>query len=505
MDDGARIEREAVIALVRAGRVLDPLGRSADELFDEHREALAAAKGMQVGRASFGMLRNGALARMLAAEIASPSGPLPAELARLGADDEFARRMRGLELQSARVEGERRALMAANVQRAIDASRAGGGDSGIAVRELASLAAVELGLSVRGMERRMTDAWELVTELPAAHDAAAAGRITIAHLRVIEGETRVVRRDPEIEAEQRARVVEELVAVAETTTPDRLRRRAKRIVDAALTEPLQQRYDAARERRRVEVFDAGDGMSDVVARVSSVLAAGILDRLTQAARGKPKDDPRTFDQFRADALCELLLAGTLGDDLHRISPITAHVSVLMPATMLPEEPGTAGQPFPASLEGRVLVDPDTARRLARGATIWERLFTDPVSGIAVTADTYRPSAELKRYMNARDGGCRFPGCTAGALRADLDHTLAWAEGGVTSVDNLATLCRPDHTFKHASQWTVRQLDHGVLEWTTPLGKVIVDEPEPVGPQFLDRSSWPDASSGSGPPGDDCPW
>lgn len=504
MDDEVG-EREAVIALVRAGRVLDPLGRSGDELADEHRDALAAAKGAHVGRASFGMLRSGALGRMLAAELESPSGPLPAELAELEADDEFARRMRGLELQSARVEGERRALMAASVQRAVDACRADGGDSGIAVRELASLAAVELGLSVRGMERRMNDAWELVTELPAAHEAAAAGRITIAHLRVIEGETRAVRRDPAVDEQQRARVVDELVAVAETTTPGRVRRRAKRIVDAVLTVPLQQRHDAARELRSVELFDAGDGMSDLVLHVPSVLGAGILDRVTQAARAKPKDDPRTFDQFRADALCELLLAGTVADDLHRTSPITAHVSVLIPATMLTDEPGSSGQPFPASLDGRVLVDPDTARRLARGATIWERLFTDPVTGVAVTADTYRPPAELKRYLLARDGGCRFPGCTASALRADLDHTQDWAKGGATTPDNLATLCRSDHTFKHASGWSVRQLGHGVLEWTTPLGRVIIDEPEPVGPRFTDRSSWPDASSGSGPPGDDFPW
>ena len=76
--------------------------------------------------------------------------------------------------------------------------------------ELAALAAVELGLSVRGMERRMDDAWVLVTELPAAHEAAAAGRITTAHLRVIEGETRAVRHDRAIDAEQRARVVDEL-------------------------------------------------------------------------------------------------------------------------------------------------------------------------------------------------------------------------------------------------------------------------------------------------------
>lgn len=498
MGADAEIETETVIALVRSGRVLDPLGRSADTLFDEYRDERAASVGLGVLRASFGMLRTGAFARRIAAEIAAPSGPVPPELAKLSADDEFARRMRALEAQAAAIEGARRALMASQVQRALDEARERGGDSGIAVRELASLAAVELRVSVRGMERRVTDAWEVVTELPAAHEAAAAGRITVGHLRVIEGETRPLRRDPEVDAAQRARVVAALVEVAEITSPGRLRQRARRIVDAAMTAPLQQRHEAARERRSVEVFEAGDGMSDVVARVQSVLAAAMLDRLTQAARGKPKDDPRTFDQFRADALCELMLTGTVPADAHGIGAITPHVSVLIPATTLAGDGGAAAEPFPASLEGRVLVDADTARRLAGGASIWERLFTDPVSGIAITADTYRVPADLQRALRARDGGCRFPGCTAGALRADLDHTVDWALGGTTTPDNLAVLCRSDHVFKHASGWSVSQLGHGVLEWSTPLGGVVIDAPEPVGPRFVDVLGPPGADPPAGP-------
>lgn len=488
----AGVAAPTVIALIEAGVVLDPFGRSGEELALELRERDAEARGFRVMRASFGLARSGKLVAMLAWELDHADEPLPAELARLSADDEFAGRMRTLELRSARIEGERRALMASHVQRALD----GDGDTGMAVRELASIAAAALHLSRRSVEARMQDAWQIVTELPAAHGAAAAGRVTLQHLRVIESETRALRAADETSADDLARVEQELVALAERTSPGRVRIGAKRIVDSALTEPLQQRHDKAREQRDVRLVDVGDGMGDLIARVPIVRGMAMLDRLSQAARGKPKDDPRTLDQFRADALCEVVLGGVVPDGMHGLDNLTGNVSVLIPATTLiaaggPGADGDGGQldpaalRFPAALDGRVLVDPETARRLALGATMWERLFTDPVTGVAVTVDSRRPTAEQLRWLHARDGGCRAPGCACSGRRADLDHTIAWARGGPTAIDNLATLCRSDHMLKHASRWSMRQLDHGVIEWTSPLGEVIVDEPRPIGPTFAE--------------------
>ena len=476
MDDWG-IDAEGYIAAVRAG-ALDPYGQTADELqasldaFDEELRARILAMTPEEVEA-------GADLPPLRREPGSPAQE------RLRLDDEFATRMRALETQSARVEGSRRALMAEHMQRVIDLP----GDAGPKVKELASFAAVEVGLTVGGMQQRMTQAWTIVTELPAAHEAASAGRITTAHLRVIESETRAARLDPGVDAGQRARVVEALVAVAERASTSELRARAKRIVNEVLSEPLQVRHDAARQRRRVELFDAGDGMSDVVARVPTLEGTAILDRLTQAARGKPKDDPRTFDQFRADAFQELLLAGVVPEDLHGVSPITAHVSILIPATTLldddGQDPALRALDFPASLDGTVLVDRDTARRIAGTASVWERLFTDPVTGVAVTVDTYRVPRLQRLWLQARDGGCHGPGCARPALRSDVDHTIDWAKGGTTTLGNLGTLCRSCHTLKHDSRWAVRQLPGGVFEWTSPIGQVITDVPEPIGPVFTD--------------------
>ena len=148
--------------------------------------------------------------------------------------------------------------------------------------------------------------------------------------------------------------------------------------------------------------------------------------------------------------------------------VRAEVTMTMPATMLA---GHAAEG--AELPSGQLVDDDTALMLAAGATSWTRLFTDPVSGVAVTADSYQPSASLRRLILHRDRTCRFPGCTRKAKHADLDHTIAWEHAGTTTPDNLAALCRHHHTLKHRlgpdDGWQVRQTAPGVLEWIDPTG------------------------------------
>jgi hypothetical protein len=55
-----------------------------------------------------------------------------------------------------------------------------------------------------------------------------------------------------------------------------------------------------------------------------------------------------------------------------------------------------------------------------------------------------------------------------ATDCDIDHTTTWAEGGPTTPDNLATLCRTDHRLKH-NGWTYKKLPNGATQWTSPLG------------------------------------
>ena len=69
----------------------------------------------------------------------------------------------------------------------------------------------------------------------------------------------------------------------------------------------------------------------------------------------------------------------------------------------------------------------------------------------------------------------------------MDDTIAiaWADGGRTAAGNLAHLCRAHHVLKHRNgplgRWQVRQRGQqhqdGVLEWTSPAGRVHVTYPQ----------------------------
>ncbi len=54
---------------------------------------------------------------------------------------------------------------------------------------------------------------------------------------------------------------------------------------------------------------------------------------------------------------------------------------------------------------------------------------------------------LRRALNARDRGCRFPGCTH-TRYVDAHHVRHWAHGGETKASNLVTLCRFHHRKVH---------------------------------------------------------
>lgn len=210
-------------------------------------------------------------------------------------------------------------------------------------------------------------------------------------------------------------------------------------------------------------------------------------------------DTRSLDRIRAELFTDLLLAATpsevFGDGLHNI---TAHVQVTLAATTL-----TGEDELPAQLDGHGALHPAIARSLAGTATSWTRLFLDP-EGFVTQTDTYTPTAAMRRHLRARDQHCRFPGCRMPVHRCELDHTLDWAKGGKTSLDNLAYLCKTHHALKHPDiadehRWSARQLPDWSIQWTSPTGRTHTDTPPgrvmfvPTGPPGRD----PGSSSGAG--------
>ena len=234
--------------------------------------------------------------------------------------------------------------------------------------------------------------------------------------------------------------------------------------------------DVADQKADAEAAEAPDPTRTGPATETVVTGPG--SRTRQPAPGA---DPRRMDQIRADVFCDLLLTGapTAHGDGDMLASITARVQITVPALTLAGD-DSAG---PALLAGYGPIDPALARRIAGLAPGWDRVFTDRCTGEPLAVDRYRPSAQLKRYLAARDERCRAPGCTRPAHRADIDHTFAASHGGATCDGNLGNFCRRHHTCKHHTAWRVRQLGHGVIEWTGPTGRRYLDRP-PAAVRFV---------------------
>ena len=89
---------------------------------------------------------------------------------------------------------------------------------------------------------------------------------------------------------------------------------------------------------------------------------------------------------------------------------------------------------------------------------------------------YRPSRKLRHLVRARNARCTAPGCGRPAARCDLDHTIAWDQGGQTCECDLAPLCRHHHKCKQAHGWQLEQPEPGVLIWHTPAGRTYITRP-----------------------------
>jgi hypothetical protein len=83
---------------------------------------------------------------------------------------------------------------------------------------------------------------------------------------------------------------------------------------------------------------------------------------------------------------------------------------------------------------------------------------------------------LRRALQARDRGCRFPGC--GVHQAQGHHIHHWANGGSTRLDNLALLCRRHHRAVHEEGFDLTRDADGSLRFTTPAGRPIPLVPPP---------------------------
>ncbi len=120
---------------------------------------------------------------------------------------------------------------------------------------------------------------------------------------------------------------------------------------------------------------------------------------------------------------------------------------------------------------------DTAKRLGCGGALVGLIEDRDGNPLDIGRRTRAIPPALKRALKARDGGCRFPGCTHTRF-TEGHHIKHWANGGETKLDNLVTLCRFHHRLVHEGGFGLTATDDGVFIFTRPDGSRIYD----VGPE-----------------------
>jgi len=231
------------------------------------------------------------------------------------------------------------------------------------------------------------------------------------------------------------------------------------------------------QSRSVSFRHDDDGSLVLNCRLPAEAGARLMKALELAVEELPKDpagdvpagmlpQPVPFSARRADALA--LIAETfLGHGAMEVHGADRHqIVVHVAAETLRDR--TAGC---CEFEHGPSMAAETARRLACDASVVALIENEDGEPLNVGRKTRTISAPLRRALNARDKGCRFPGCS-NTRYIDVHHVQHWANGGETKPSNLVSLCRFHHHAVHEGGIRIEILDDGALRFIKPNGTAV---------------------------------
>lgn len=132
-------------------------------------------------------------------------------------------------------------------------------------------------------------------------------------------------------------------------------------------------------------------------------------------------------------------------------------------------PGPTWETSRSHLEDGTHVSAETSRRVSCDCGVVRVHHGEDGSILNVGRKTRSIPPALRRALEVRDQGCRFPGC--GLRFTDAHHLKHWANGGETSLENTLLLCSYHHRLVHEGGWTVEWWGKGRPVFMNPLGHV----------------------------------
>ena len=200
------------------------------------------------------------------------------------------------------------------------------------------------------------------------------------------------------------------------------------------------------QRRRLFISKTIDGMVRLDGDFDPEGGAMIIAAVRSLSEGAALDpgDRRSGPQRRADALTDLCRAHLDGDSDGSTGE-KPHLSLIVDLETLVAGKGTVSE-----FEDGMVIDAETARRIACDASISRVIISGDSVPLDVGRKTRVVSAGLRRALVVRDRGCTYAGCDRPPQWCDAHHIEPWATGGPTSLDNLRLLCRRHHRKVHLS-------------------------------------------------------
>jgi hypothetical protein len=349
-----------------------------------------------------------------------------------------------------------------------------GWESWAGIRSCAEWIAWRCALSPRAGREHVRVARTL-RDLPLTRDAFDNGRLSYSKVRVL---TRVADGDSEAD----------LLELARHATAAQLERMLR-----AFRRVTREEVNTAYESRHVAYYWEEDGSLRISARLPAEEGALVVAAL-EAARSFLREEQR---RGRTRGPAEPREPGGAHSASHGARycphPTNADALVAVAESALARAPSAlSGGPRHEVVVhvdlGALVQDGDgsarlrdgpaicshTARRLGCDSTLTTVLERDGEI-LSVGRKTRAVPTPIRRGLEVRDQGCRFPGCNHRRW-VDAHHVKHWVDGGETSLDNLVLLCRHHHRLLHEGDYKLEVDPDGALVFRHPQGWRIVDSP-----------------------------
>jgi hypothetical protein len=310
-------------------------------------------------------------------------------------------------------------------------------------------------------------------KLPLMDAALCAGRLSYSVARAL---TRIA--TPENEAM--------LLETARHTPAADLERLARAWQRADRAEAMELADERERHaRRKLWLFPQPDGSWRLIADLDPEVGARLqkaLDAAEEELYGVEADPDTPLDARRADAM-GLVAEAALGEGLGAGSgsksdrfQVVVHVSAETPeCDTCDTSSHDERSPKPPRIEHGPYVSAETARRLACDASVVVMTHDREGNALDVGRKRRTPPPALRRALDHRDGGCRFPGCRN--RFCESHHVKHWTRGGETKLGNLLLLCRRHHRRLHEGGWTMELDESGEPRFYRPDGSLMPPVPE----------------------------